>query len=183
MGTDGPTIDLDAADVARARAGDAAAFRRLVERHQHVVLGLLGTLLPRHADREDVAQDAFLAVWAHLPAFDPRRGAFVAWLLTIARNLARNRLRTTRRAERLRPVPPSDARPPASSDADPRIDAAVAALPDDQRAAFVLALVHGLPLETVALVEDVPEGTVKSRLSRAKERLRAALRDVLEKTP
>ncbi|HVG93423.1 MAG TPA: sigma-70 family RNA polymerase sigma factor, partial [Planctomycetota bacterium] len=112
-----------------------------------------------------------------------RRGAFVAWLLTIARNLARNRLRTTRRAERLRPVPASDARPPAASDADPRIDAAVAALPDDQRAAFVLALVHGLPLETVALVEDVPEGTVKSRLSRAKERLRAALRDVLEKTP
>ena len=169
----------DALLARRAAAGDAEAFRALVVRYQGPLLAVIRNLLPGEADREDVAQDAFVAAWTHLSTYDPARGAFFTWLVRIARNRALN-VRKQRVPEPVADVP--DTAFAAESDdrltreeARLRLDAALAALPADQRASFVLAEIHGLPLAEVAEMEGVPVGTVKSRAARAREKLRAAL--------
>jgi RNA polymerase sigma-70 factor (ECF subfamily) len=127
-------------------------------------------------------QDALLAAFRHRDAFDARRGSFRAWLFGIARNGARNALR------KKRPTPvatlPERGAVDASRDgeAGARLDAALEALPAAQRAAFVLAEIHGLTHEEVAAIEGVAVGTVKSRTARARERLRDALRGAGKET-
>ena len=169
----------DAACAARAVGGDADAFRTLVVRYQGPLFAVIRDLLPREADREDVAQDAFVAAWSHLATWDPARGAFFTWLVRIARNRALN-VRKKRAPTALGDVPEraADAPPHARldrQDAARRLDAALASLPEDQRAAFVLAEIHELPLAAVAEMTGVPVGTVMSRAARAREKLRAAL--------
>ena len=167
------------ADLARrAAGGDREAFRILVVRYQGPLLAIVANLLPRSADREDIAQEAFLAAWSHLAEYEPSRGAFFTWLAAIARNRAKN-ARKRRRPEPRSELP--DVADPAAevaaerAEAWRRLDAALESLPDDQRAAFTLAQIHGLPLADVARIEGVPVGTIKSRAARAREKLRAAL--------
>jgi RNA polymerase sigma-70 factor (ECF subfamily) len=144
------------------------------------VLALLAFLVRDAAERDDVAQETFVAAWLGLRSFDPVRGAFGAWLLAIARHRALNALRRPRRAVAANPEPWGP--PPAAGDpvVPRRLDDAVRALPLDQRVAYLLAEVHGLALAAVAELEDVPVGTVKSRVSRARARLREALRGLGE---
>jgi RNA polymerase sigma-70 factor (ECF subfamily) len=167
----------DPAIVRRVLGGDAHAFRVLVERHQGRVLGFLGALLPGAPDREDVAQEAFVAAWRRLATFDPARGTFLAWLLRIARNGALNSLRRRRPSGGVAAPEPSSPVDAREVDPDParRLDRALLRLPPEQRSALLLAEVYGLSLAEVAEVEDVPLGTVKSRIGRALERLRASL--------
>ncbi len=183
-GDDETAADDDDADdriASRVLAGDGAAFRTLVERHQAAVFGLLSAILPRAPDREDVAQEAFLAAWRRLDTFDPARGSFAGWLLVIARNRALNALRRRGSggpaplADRPAPPAPAGGAPAPDVDAIRRLDEALASLSPERRTAFVLSEVHGLPLAEVARIEDVPLGTVKSRVARAREDLRAAL--------
>ncbi len=169
----------DAWLVSRAAGGDVEAFRALVVRHQGPVLALVRNLVGDAAESEDIAQDAFVAAWGSLASFDPARGAFFTWLARIARNRALNAL------ARRRPRPVAEVPERAGTvrveqglaDADTRriLDAALAALPVDQRTAFVLAHIHELPLAEVAAIEGVPIGTVKSRTARAREALRSAI--------
>jgi len=159
---------------------DLDAFRSIVERHQAALFGLVRCLgLDGHAC-EDVVQEAFLEAWRHREGFDPRRGSMRAWLYAIARNRALNALR------KRRPVPlailPERGEDAPEPEAFDRLDRALAALPFEQRAAFVLADVHGLTHEEVARIEGVAPGTIKSRTSRAREALRAALRRQVERT-
>lgn len=162
-------------------AEDLTSFRRIVERHQAALFALARNLgLDGHAV-EDVVQDAFLAAWRHEGDFDPQRGSYRAWLYGIARNGARNALR------KKRPVPvatlPDRTGGSATSDgATARLDEALDALSPEQRAAFVLAEIHGLSHEEVASIEGVAIGTVKSRTARARERLRGALRGARQET-
>jgi RNA polymerase sigma-70 factor (ECF subfamily) len=165
--------------IARVVAGDVDAFRVLVERHQAAVLRLVRGLSPRSAAAEDIAQDAFVSAFAALSAFDPDRGRFGSWVLAIAKNHCLN-ARKKRSALSLPDPPEGIARSnPAEdlvrADARRRLDAALDELPDDLRSAFVLAEVVGLTGEAIAELEKVSPGTIRSRLSRAKARLRAAL--------
>lgn len=85
-------LDEEAALVVRARAGEAAAFRPLVERYQARIYNLCLRLLGRRQDAEDAAQDAFLRAWDALSRYDVAR-PFVAWLVEIAVNVCRDRRR------------------------------------------------------------------------------------------
>ena len=177
--------DLEA--IQRVLADDVESFRRLVERYQRPQLTLVRNLTPPDTDREGVAQDLFLAAFRSLASFEPRRAAFSTWLFTIARNRCRNELARRRPVAGVELPESVDLRSPEreASEAElfRQLDAALDALPFEQRSAFVLAHLQGLSYEEVGRIEGVGVGTVKSRIARAREKLRRLLRNAAEPHP
>lgn len=170
--------------IERVKAGEVDAFRTLVKRYERSVFLIVKNLLPDVDDREDVAQETFLAAYANLAAYDSDRAKFSTWLSTIARNKCLNLLKRRRPILTDAVVEASDWRTPMDDLADDelhrRLDAALDQLPVEQRTAFVLAEFHELSYEEIGQIEGVKLGTVKSRISRAKEKLRRVLEDVVE---
>ena len=175
-------MDDDLTTVEAVLAGETTAFRQLVERHQRLVFTFAHNMLRRPADAEDISQETFLAAYRSLRTFNPRRSRFATWLLTIARNECLSAL-----GRRPPPAPMESAPDPHSLSAGPlerlgeaelwtALDQALELLPLEQRTAFVLAEIQQLPHAEIAEIEAVEIGTVKSRVSRAKERLRGLLR-------
>lgn len=166
--------------VRRVVAGEVQAFRLLVERHQRAVFRMVAGFLADAHRREDAAQEAFLRAYRRLATFDPARGQFSTWLLTIARNVCRNALSSRAPLAVANPPDVADPRTPyddlAQKEFLAELDRALAALPERQKAAFVLAELVGLPHDEIARIEGVRPGTVRSRLSRAKRKLRQTLR-------
>lgn len=178
--------ELAAAGVERARAGDTEAFRALVLHHQDAVHALLYRLLApsgREALVEDCTQETFLRVYRALPDFNPEGPAKLStWILTLATRLALNELR---RPTLVVPVAELAALPvagPHRADAlaerralGNAIREALGQLPPEQRAVLVLREMHGLDYAEMAEALALDVGTVKSRLSRARAAMRAAL--------
>lgn len=177
-------MDDDQAVITQVRAGAINAFRQLVDRHQAVVWVFCRNLLRHATDADDATQDVFLLAFRRLDQYDASRGAFSTWLLTIARNQCCNRL-SQRRPTEVVPESVCDGGPAPTetvSDEDwwQRLDDALATLPLEQRTAFVLAEIQDRTHHEIAAIEGVELGTVKSRVSRAKARLRSALSDWIE---
>jgi RNA polymerase sigma-70 factor (ECF subfamily) len=176
------TMMDDEEAVRRVLAGEREAFRSLVTNHRSAVCATVRALASRRADWEDIAQDVFLAAFQHLPSFDSAKGSFRTWLLAIARNQCRNRLRQTApETVSILPEQFCDRTPVAlAAEAEwfERLDAGLAALPEEQRLVFVLVELQGASYEEAAAIAETTVGTVKSRLFRAK----AWLREVLEPT-
>jgi RNA polymerase sigma-70 factor, ECF subfamily len=172
MNDDLPTIQ-------RVLAGDPEAFRLLVERYQGPLLCLVGNLFPDKNDCDDIAQDAFLAAYRRLGSYDPTKGKFSTWLLTIARNKCVNRHKKRKPVVMAELPPRLDCRGPdddlLGAEFFARLDRALDELPFEQKTAFVLAEIQGLPHDEICRIEGVPLGTVKSRIGRAKVRLRTLL--------
>jgi RNA polymerase sigma-70 factor, ECF subfamily len=180
-------IDADDLDCIRAvLAGDADAFRRLVDKYGPSIFNLAYRMTSSAADAEDLAQEAFLQAYARLRDF--RIGArFHPWLYTIALNLCRNHrrrkglvrwlpLQSERNDERAAETPwPSPGLTPEQEllqqESDDRLRRALDALPDKYREVFVLRQSEGLSYEQIAEVTGLPLGTVEVRLFRARKRL------------
>lgn len=167
----------DDALVERARRGDAAAFEQLVARHQDVAFRTAFALCRNAADAEEAAQDGFVKALAALPRFRP--GAPLRpWLLTIVANEARNRARSAARRRRLAERAAFE-RPPEpltlGTGADPDLRAALARLDDRDREVLWLRFFAALSEAETASVFGCRRGTVKSRTSRALDRLRTEL--------
>jgi RNA polymerase sigma-70 factor (ECF subfamily) len=170
--------------LARARNGDRDAFVALVTPHDRALRSLAFRLLGDEALMEDALQTAYVNAFRSLRSF--RGGAGVAtWLYRIAYNACLDELRRAGR----RPVPSAEAAEelasPSSDHADVvarRLDvaAALAALSPEDRAAVLLVDGEGLGYRDVAAVLGVPEGTVGSRLNRARAQLRSALEPTAE---
>jgi RNA polymerase sigma-70 factor (ECF subfamily) len=169
-----------------AREGDLSAFNELVVEQQALVYNVCYRMLGQAQAAEDAAQDAFVSAWRNIGTL--RGEAFRPWVLRIAANLCRDELRRRGRRpsssldlalEAGVPEPPDDDPLPedAAINAELRagLDAALAALPDDQRTAIVLCDVEGLDYAEIAAVMKTSLGTVKSRIARGRLRLRAAL--------
>ncbi len=182
--------------VARSRRGDLAAFNALVEAYQGRVYNLCLRMLASPEAAEDAAQDAFLSAYRNLQHF--RGASFRAWLLRIATNACTDELRRRRR----RPQVSLDAgpaaidgplEPPDTSDSpeewalrretNRHIQDGLMKLPLDQRVAVVLCDVQGLSYEEISEALGISLGTVKSRISRGRARLRHILLEREELLP
>jgi len=167
----------DSQDSLRARAGDREAFARLVTRHQKAVYGLCARLL-RHGDEaRDAAQEAFVRAWERRASFDPARD-FGAWVLGIARNAAIDRLRRSGRNEELGEI--ADPAPPADDALDElrgedALWRALADLAPIYREVVELVYVQGRAVAEAAAILGAPQGTVMTRLFRARRLLRERL--------
>jgi RNA polymerase sigma-70 factor, ECF subfamily len=174
---------LDDVTLRRAQQGDHGAWRVLVDQFSPRVHALIWRLLAGRAQHRapDLTQETFVRVLRALPKFDVHGSATLStWILTIATRLTLNELRRPELAA-LDHEPASAERADASSERKRLGDAiavGVAALPDAQRAVLVLREYHELDYTDIASVLELDVGTVKSRLSRARETLREHLKAV-----
>jgi RNA polymerase sigma-70 factor (ECF subfamily) len=180
----------EAALIARCVAGDESACTDLVAAHQRTVFNLAFHLLGDRDEALDLSQEVFLRVFRTLSHFRGQ-SALRTWIYRIVINQARNRQRWWRRRRRADLVSLDDHlkrcgdleatsevlpdRLLASKETAARIWAAMEQLPFDQRTALVLREVDGLRYEEIAFSLDVAVGTVKSRLTRARQALREEL--------
>lgn len=176
----------DIEDIRAIRAGDRERFRGLVERHGPRVHDLARRLLRDAHLAEDVTQQAFANAWKALPRFDLTR-PFRHWILRITTNQCRNlhAARALRPEQALAFGPEGDALDPPAREAprpDPEergrpahVRQAIEALPERYRVPVVLHHLHGLPLDEVAEILDLPLATVKTHLFRGRAALQALL--------
>lgn len=184
---------VDDADlIDRSRRGDVVAFNQLVDAYQRQVYGLCLRMLGSVEAAEDAAQETFLAAYDHIGGF--RGGLLRPWLFRIAANACRDELRRRKRRPALRldhsdstgePLPVPDRREGPEEYALRQelrgaIQAALLKLPADQRLAVVLCDVEDMTYDEIAVTLGVAVGTVKSRINRARTRLRDLLRDERE---
>ena len=184
-----PLITDDQLLIERCRSGHPEAFGDLVTKYQRRLVRTLGTLLGNGHDALDVAQEAFLQAFLKLESF---RGesAFYSWLFRIAWNAAatlrrKQRVRSSASLDAMREqtgVEPGDLNPTSdpshslqSSEDQQLLRKALSELGEDYRTALVLKEIEGLPYEEIAILTDSPIGTVRSRIHRARQELRAKL--------
>jgi RNA polymerase sigma-70 factor (ECF subfamily) len=173
--------------IARAKRGELGAYEEIVRLHETIAFRTAWVITRSAADAEEAAQDAFVKAHAALPRF---RGdaPFRPWLLAIVANEARNRVRSAGRRERLAARAAEERRP---DDAVPSPEAALLGserreellaamdrLPEQARDAIACRYLLELTEEETAAALDCPRGTVKSRVSRALDRLRTELGEV-----
>ena len=158
-----------------ARGGDRAAAAVFVRATQPEVWRFVAALVgPHHAD--DVTQDTYLRAFRALPEF-AGRSTGRTWVLAIARRACADHVRAAVRGRRLEARVAAEPEELAGADHAGLHAAAdlVAALPAERRVAFVLTQVLGLPYAEAAEIEDVPVGTIRSRVARARADLVAAI--------
>ena len=172
--------------IRRICAGEHEIFRVLVEAHQGRVFRVCLNLLGDRARAEDLSQDTFVRAYQKLDQFDESKGKFGVWLVTIARRLCLNALKKVTPFPMADPPEPSEPGAEGPDDTMTRseafrsLDAALAGLSDEHRRVFVFAEIEELSHEDIAGIEEVAIGTVKSRLSRAKQILRDSLHSTYE---
>lgn len=167
----------------RIQQGDEEALVALHARYAGLVYSVALRVLNDAMAAEEVTQDAFMRLWHRAETFDPARGAFVPWLLTITRRLAIDTQRRQKRDPLSTPILMDD-NPEAWENvlpvderetADRRLLLeAVAALPEEQRQPIALAYFYGMSHSQIAEHLSLPLGTVKTRLRLGMTKLRAA---------
>jgi RNA polymerase sigma-70 factor, ECF subfamily len=156
-----------------AAAGDHQAFEELVRAYQAPVWRFVRRLVGDPVLAEDVAQEAFLRAYQRLDTFT-FRCRFSTWLFQVAHNAAIDALRAQARRDRLTRTAPLPS-PPSDPHARAEIADALARLSPKLRAALLVVEVLGLSYQEAGEVLGVPEGTVKSRVFQARERIAAEL--------
>jgi RNA polymerase sigma-70 factor (ECF subfamily) len=173
--------------------GDTAAFERLMERHQALIIGTVARMLGSNSDVEDIAQQVFLRVWKSASRYVPR-AKFTTWLLKITRNLVFNEMRRAKRKGHVPmqpdsmteeiPVKDETVQSPAASlleaELQQAIEKAILALPDTQRMALILRRYEDRSYEQIAEILDLSVPAVKSVLFRARTELRTRLTSYLK---
>ncbi len=183
--------------VRRCMDGDSSAWAELVRAQHRRVYGLCYRFTGNPADAEDLTQDVFLKIYSNLASFDLGRGSLQVWITTMTRNLLVDNFRRTRNqratsslddgwesAEELKPVDRLVARGPSPHELAARkelakmVQEALARVSVELREAVILRDLQDLDYKEIACVLEIPEGTVKSRISRG----RAELARLLERT-
>jgi len=176
--------------VRRCREGNSGAWAELVSAHHRRVYGLCYRFTGNSADAEDLTQDVFLKIYSNLASFDLTRGSLQVWITTMTRNLLVDHFRRTRNqratssldegwesAGELKPVDqlPSNLSSPHQSAAQKElakmVQNALARVTVELREAVILRDLQDMDYKEIAQVLGIPEGTVKSRISRGRAEL------------
>ena len=175
--------------LARVAQGDIAALRAIYDQHASRAITIAFRILRNREEAEDIVQETFLEVWRRAAQFDPGRGGAVAWVVTIARSRAIDRLRARNIAGRtiasaaegngvLVPLPsPSPATETERRRDEKRVAEALGTLPPAQRRTIELAYFEGLSQSEIAVKTASPLGTVKMRVKLAMAKLAQLLGD------
>ncbi len=176
--------------VRRCMDGDSGAWAELVRTHHRRVYGLCYRFTGNTADAEDMTQDVFLKVYSNLSSFDTTRGSLQVWITTMTRNLLVDNFRRTRNqratsslddgwdaTDELRPVDrlmaggPSPHESAAKKELAKMVQNALTRVSPELREAVILRDLQDMDYKEIAQVLGIPEGTVKSRISRGRAEL------------
>jgi len=176
--------------VRRCMDGDSGAWAELVRTHHRRVYGLCYRFTGNAADAEDLTQDVFLKIYSNLSSFDTTRGSLQVWITTMTRNLLVDNFRRTRNqratgsldegwdeADELRPVDrllsggPSPHESAAQKELAKMVQQALSRVSVELREAVILRDLQDMDYKDIAQVLGIPEGTVKSRISRGRAEL------------
>lgn len=192
-----PADNSQAELVRRAQAGDLEAFELLFNQYQRGVYNVIYQMVRSEADAADITQDVFVRVWKALPRLEAPE-AFSSWLYRIATNLSRNWIRDNTRVRQesldqpvgngeeegsAREIPDVSGDPASVTQTRSMQDVvqkAIQGLSEDHRAVVTLHHIEGMPVEEIAGIMKCSVGTVKSRLSRARDALRRKLAGYVE---
>ena len=168
--------------LARVAAGEAQAFRALVDRHLPTVVAIARRMLRDDAEAEDVAQETLLRLWRNAASLELGEGGVRPWLRRVAANLCIDRVRAQKNTS-LGDTLPEEAEPAgqvtrlAERELGRRVDAALKALPERQRLALTLFHYEGMSQIEVGEVMGISDEAVESLLARARRALKASLKD------
>ncbi len=171
----------------RVAGGDADAFEIVLERHEDAAFSLAYRMCGTRSAAEDVAQEAFLAIWRGGSRYDRTRGSVRSWTLGIVHNRAIDALRRSSVHERRRAnddgldeeleAPDRTDLQAIDNAASSDIRVALGGLPSDQRRVVELAYFGGFTHSEIATMLNTPVGTIKGRMRLALEKLRGSLED------
>ncbi len=179
--------EIDPAVMRRVAEGDSVAFERVYDAFSGILYSLALRMLERPEDTEELLQEVFAKIWRDAADYDPRRGAPLAWAITITRHKAIDRIRSTARRLRLYEAAEAEAKGNLPSVPQPAHDAeqsenakavreSLGTLPPEVRESIELAFFGGLSHSQIAEKLSVPLTTVKSRIRRAMMQLRQTLK-------
>jgi RNA polymerase sigma-70 factor (ECF subfamily) len=184
-----PAVIDDAQLIDETLRGRSAAFGQLVEKYQDRLYNTIVHVVGSAEDALDVVQDAFVQAFLKLETFQ-RSSAFYTWLYRIAFNTAASQRRRKRPTLSVEQTQETSGQEPVDGQSGPgerleqlersrQVQQAIAGLSEEHRAVVVLREIDGCCYETIAEILDLPLGTVRSRLHRARLQLRDQLREVL----
>jgi RNA polymerase sigma factor (sigma-70 family) len=179
------TPDDDTELMRRVQSGDELAFGTLMSRWERPVKSVIARLILNAREAEDLAQETFVRVWQQRERFNPI-AAFRPWIFAIAVNLARNRLRWWRSRPEIALDEWTEPAGETTAGGDAMIRAeraaavrdAIAALPPEMREALILSEYEHLSHAEIAAAVGATTKAVETRLARARERLRVALKNL-----
>jgi len=169
----------------RVQNGDMVAFNDLVNKYKKRLMNVITRMVQSQEEAEDIVQETFVRVYQHRESFDFRH-CFSTWLYTIALNLARNELRKRKRFKfyDIFDLKGNEAEIAVEMQVPTNLPQvlkrAIENLPEKYKTAFVLRDIEELPYDEVAKVMNIPLGTVKSRVNRARALLREKLKPRME---
>jgi RNA polymerase sigma-70 factor (ECF subfamily) len=176
--------ETDEALMTLVAARDQRALRTLMDRHMARAIGLAERVVGGNAEADDIGQEAFLRVWSHARSFNPSTARFTTWLYRIVLNLAIDRRRRPRHQQiddsafEIASAEPQPVTQVIAGEQERVLAAAMASLPERQRAAIALFHMAGLSGREAAQAMEISEKAFESLLTRA----RSALKQEVEKT-
>lgn len=182
-----PAPHLDADLVTRCQRGDDGAWSELVDRYGRKVYAIAWHFTYDRAEAEELTQDCFLKLWENLDRYEPTEASLLAWIAALSRNLCIDHYRKRRREKGFRFLTDDAVSALLPSGDDPQADAvrrervrflleALADLPDELAEVVILRDLDGLDYREIGDFLRLPDGTVKSRLNRARIELAKAIR-------
>lgn len=189
MSTPHPDAEL----VQRCRSGDERAWGELVEKYGKKVYGIAYHLTFDRSEAEELTQDCFLKVWENLDRYEPSEASLLAWIAALSRNLCIDNYRKRRREKGFRFVSDDAVSTMLSGSDDPEADSvrrqrlrllldAIGNLPDELAQVVMLRDLDGLDYKEIGSFLSLPDGTVKSRLNRARIELARTIRERVGET-